>query len=56
MVLRRLDAPVQPDDRVVRQEWMTGWRSILTKAKGREEGGWTEGLWRGNQEKGYYLN
>jgi hypothetical protein len=33
----RFDAPAQGDARVVRIEWVSGWRSTLIETKGRGE-------------------
>jgi len=51
----RLDAPAYGDARGVRQEWMSGWRSSLIKAKGKGRRGIGCGVWRDNQEGVYHL-
>jgi hypothetical protein len=43
------------DARVVKQEWVTGWRSTLIEGKHRVEGYERERFWMCNQEGGYHL-
>ena len=49
LVLRRLDAPEKEDARLVKQEWVGGWRSTLTEAKEMDH------LQRGDWEGGQHL-
>ena len=47
MVLWMPDVPLYGDAKVVRQEWVSDWRSTLIEAKWGQGDG-MRGLWRGN--------
>jgi len=49
-ILRRLDAAEKGNARVVRHEWMDGWRNTLLEAKGQGMWWWVDGgeIWKGD--------